>query len=200
MGSLASQSVAVAGMTSQGESLLPELNESEYLREVLRLGGDKSEKAVDDELVAKASALGISISRPSTSDKRNTSSAESASTVVTYHARTFSSASNGSASTALTSHSSVFHGPTTNSPVVTTVSRRRSKSLSFSHYEKYLTQIDPHINQPKFLKEPPPETIDTSGQSLFSVSTKRSFFSIKRGIKSRMRWRKKSSPAVDAPV
>jgi hypothetical protein len=77
--------------------------------------------------------------------------------------------------------------------------RRRSKTLSFSHYDKYLAQIDPNINQPKFLKEPPPD-VDISGLSLFSVSTRKSFASVRSGIKKRIRWKRKGLDAVQFPV
>jgi hypothetical protein len=145
--------------------------------------------------------LGIQLPTPPTEDKRNTSSAESqASTVATYHARTFSSASNASSNTVLTSRSSIAAAPAgaaLAAPAI--VTRKRSKSLSFSQYEKYLSSIDPTLSQPKFLKEPPPEQRDVSGQSLFSVSTRKSLFSIKDGIK-RIRWKKKTKSNIQIRV
>jgi hypothetical protein len=218
MGSLAVPAIAlaapdVAAQQPAADALPPELSDHDFLVEVLRLPADgkRTEADLDRELAERARELGISdpSSRPSTStaddiSKRNTSSAESATTATTSHGRTFSSASDGSAaSTAITSQSSVVveaYNASAGNPTLAaapTLSRRRSKSLSFSHYEKYLQQIDPNINQPKFLKEPPPDTIDTSAQSLFSVSTRRSYVSIKRGIKSRMRWRKKTAPSME---
>lgn len=172
---------------------LPELSDAVYFKEVLRLPVEKSEDHIEDELVARARQLGISPSPSShnASDKRYTSSAESASTVPTYHARTFSTASNDSASTALTAHSSVFAAP---SPEVTPAianDKRRPRSLNFSQYDKYLSQIDRNLDQPKFRKSSA-IVADPSSRSLFSVSTKRSLASVKSTIKNRMRWRRKS--------
>jgi len=194
MGSLACHSVSAVDLAQAGDALPPELAELAYCREVLQLAVDKSEAMAEGELLARATALGLPPSQVPAAEKRNTSSAESNSTVATSHVRTFSNASNGSASTVLTAHSSIFDSPiphTTASAVI--APRRRSKSLAFSHYDKYLQHIDPNINQPKFLKEPPPEPADTSGQSVFSVSTRKSYLSIKRGIKNSMRWRRKKS-------
>jgi hypothetical protein len=78
------------------------------------------------------------------------------------------------------------------------VTRRRSKSLSFSQYEKYLTQLDPNLKQPKFLKESPPEP--DAAPSLFSISTRRSFISIKQNFKSRVRWKKKATTFINCPM
>ena len=72
--------------------------------------------------------------------------------------------------------------------------------MSFSQYERYLQQIDPNINQPKFLKEPPPDSVDPSAQSIFSVSTRKSLFTIKRSIKTKVRWRRKSIAQIEVPM
>lgn len=199
MSSLARHSASTADLAPAGDSSQLEPGESDYCREVLQLPAGKTEAMAEEELVARANALGISTPQPLTDEKRNTSSAESSSTVITFHVRTFSSASNDSASTDLTTHSSILDGP---SPPIRAPAglRRRSKSMSFSQYDKYLANIDPNINQPKFVKEPSPDRMDASAQSLFSVSTKRSLFSIKRGIKSRIRWRKKSAPSANVTV
>jgi len=200
MGSLAVQASPAADALTPWPSI-PELNDADYFAEVLELSG-KSEEVLDQEIAKRATSLGIEVpTRPPTADKRNTSSAESSSTVATYHVRTFSSASRGSASTALTTHSSVIvviPVPNDTAPTLPTP-RRRSKTLSFSHYDKYLAQIDPNINQPKFLKEPPPD-VDVSGVSLFSVSTRKSFASVKSGIKKRIKWKRKGENAVQFPV
>jgi hypothetical protein len=75
---------------------------------------------------------------------------------------------------------------------------RPAKNINFTHYEKYLTQVGKNLDQPKFRKAAaaPPET---SSKSLFSVSTKRSLFSIRSGVKNKMRWRRSFvQPAVPA--
>ena len=161
---------------------VPELSDAEYFTTVLRLLEDRSESQVEDELVAKANRLGIS----TPSDKRVTSSVESASTVATYHARTFSMLSVGSGSTALTNYSSLFGPP---SPDLHLSSQRTSKDMNFSHYDRYLSIVDPHQNHHKFLKNSPQS--DTTAQSIFSGKTKKSIFG-KSGFK--IRWRKKTTP------
>lgn len=162
---------------------VPEISDAEYFSAVLRLLEDRNEDQIEDELVAKANTLGISTP---TSDKRVTSSVESASTVATYHARTFSMLSTASGSTALSNYSSLF-GPA--SPELNLSSRRTSKDLNFSHYDRYLSIVDPHQSHLKFLKES--HHSDPAAQSILSGKTKKSIFG-KSGFK--MRWRKKAAP------
>lgn len=178
---------------------LPELSDAAYFNDVLCLPVEKSEAHVDDELIARARQLGISI--PDVSDKRYTSSAESASTAPTYHARTFSTGSNNSTSTALTVHSSIF------APAVSDVNiseekpkqKQRPPSLSFAQYDKYLTQVDKNLDQPKIKNVSISTANESSSKSLFSVSTKRSLASVKSVVKNRIRWRRKSiQPYVPA--
>lgn len=163
-----------------------ELSDASYLTEVLRLPANTTETDLDRELAAKATALGISISRPSTA------------TVATNHARTASGESNATTDTALTSHSSTSPNTNTESqgngesacngnPAPTT--RARSRSLNFSQYDKYLAQIDPMLKQPKFHRLHPPPS--DPAPSLFSVSTRKSYTSFKNGIKAKVRWRKR---------
>lgn len=167
---------------------LPELSDAAYINEVLRLPVEKCESHVEDELVAKARQLGIST--VAFSDKRYTLSAESASTVPTYHARTFSTGSRDSTSTALTLQSSLFTPPSPELSPTEANGKRRPKSTNFSQYEKYLTQVDKNLDQPKFRR--PSITVDNSNKSLFSVNTRRSLASVRSGIKSRLRLRRKS--------
>ncbi|OHF03436.1 IBR domain-containing protein [Colletotrichum orchidophilum] len=190
---------SLAGQTSSSPDIArlppvmttPEDGEAEYSAQVLRLSSQRSEAIVEEELLAKATALGISTSRFS-HDKRNTSSAESqTSTIATQHVRTFSTASRGSASTTLTSHPSLNAVPIAADVPPQSLARKRSKSLSFSQYDKYLSQIDPNMHQPKIQKTPPPIPHDTSAHSLFSVTSRRSYFSIKEGMR-KIRWKRKS--------
>lgn len=165
---------------------VPELSDAEYFASVLQLAEDRTESQIEDDLVAKANELGISIATP---EKRITSSVESASTVATYHARTFSMLSIGSDSTALTNYSSLF-GPSSPDPSVP--SRRGSKDLNFSHYDRYLSIIDPHHTHHKSFKKP--ASPDASTQSIFSGKTKKSIFG-KSGFK--IRWKKKTPQPLE---
>lgn len=197
MGSLVLQTSSIPDMAPLSAVLSsPEDDEAEYLAQVLRLSTQMSEADVEEKLMAKATELGISTSRLS-AQKRNTSSAESqASTTATQHVRTFSTASRDSASTTLTSHPSLNAISTAAAAADSSPNalvRKRSKSLSFSQYDKYLSQIGPNIHQPRIQKTPPPGTLETSAHSLFSVSTRRSYFSIKEGIR-KIRWARRSVP------
>lgn len=177
-----------------------DLDDAAYLSQVLRLPADQTEAQLDQELEAKARKHGIPTTRHSQngSDKRYTSSAESASTGRTPHTRTFSTASNNSTCTALTTHSSIFAPSSPKLSAAKSKDGRPVKNINFTHYEKYLAQVDKNLDQPKFRKAAvaPPET---SSKSLFSVSTTRSLFSIRSGVKNKMRWRRSSvQPVVPA--
>jgi len=169
-------------------AIAPELNDLDYFVSVLQLPDGRTENQIEDDLVSKANALGIS-SAP-VADNRITSSVESASTV--YNARTFSMLSGGSTSTALTSHSSLF-GPPTPDPAPS--SGRQSKDLSFAQYDRYLSVIDPHHNQPKTTRQSFAPA--NSPPSIFSGKTKRSLFSVKSGL-NKLRWKKKSPQPIQA--
>jgi hypothetical protein len=177
----------------------PELSDAEYVNVVLKLPLDKSETHVEDELIARAQKLGISTSRSLNDgiDKRYTSSAQSASTTVTYHAPAFSTGSRASTSTDITVQSSIFARPDAESLLQQQASENvidlhPSKDLSFAPYDKYLTQIDRNFDQPRFRRVAAPADNEPSSKSVFSVSTKRSLFSVKSGIKNKLRWRRKS--------
>ncbi|KAI2617065.1 hypothetical protein GGR54DRAFT_210286 [Hypoxylon sp. NC1633] len=169
----------------------PELKDADYSNQVLLLSPETTEAYLDG-LITKATNLGIAISRPSSAasidDKRNPSGAQSSITVDTNHARTTSTGSEGSASTNITSHSSNNGSPNPSTRVLT---RKRSRALTFALYENHLVQVDPILKQPKFLSSSPTETESTP--SIFSVSTSRSYLSIKRGL-SKLRHRRKTPP------
>lgn len=169
-------------------SNLPDLSDAAYFAQVLRLPVEKLESHVDDELAVRARHIGCHAQN--LSDKRYTSSAESASTAITYHARTFSTGSNASASTTLTVNSSILYPPRSPKPQSDADEKRQTTGLNFTQYDKYLSQIDKNLDQPKIRKLSVPT--DTSAKSVFSVSTRRSFFSVKSGIKNKFRLRRKS--------
>ena len=175
---------------AQPATPIPELDDAYYATQVLQLAAGRSEEDDDHDIEVKVNALGIETPQLQADDKRITSSAQSASTALSYHARTFSTASNDSASTALTDQSSILKPPSvaTRSPALT--SKPRLKDLNFSQYDRFLSQIGADPGQPKTRKAPPiPET---SAQSLFSVKTSRSIFSVASGFKNKLRWRRKS--------
>ncbi|UKZ74292.1 hypothetical protein TrVFT333_001954 [Trichoderma virens FT-333] len=121
---------------------IPELSDSEYLTEVLRLPEGKTEAQADQELVARANAAGIAATLPSVASQRHPASNCSVSSFGTQQDRTFSNASNGSASSALTPHSSVFGSPSSLFDTGSGVRRGSIASLTFSHYERYISSLD----------------------------------------------------------
>ncbi|KAH9888664.1 hypothetical protein F4778DRAFT_403091 [Xylariomycetidae sp. FL2044] len=174
----------------------PELRHIDYLSEVLQRSAESAEAYLKD-LNMKATRLGISPSRPSTAaskaDKRNAVAAESSLTLDESHARTASTGSEGSASTALTSPCSQDGHHDLPGKILT---RRRSRALSFAQYESYLAQVNPNLNQPKFISIPSHDV--DAAPSVFSVSTRKSYISIKKSFS--MIRRKRSSPPYPATL
>lgn len=192
MGSLMPQSSPPADRRPPSDELAcpPELSDALYLAEVLHLQDLAAEGELDRALSAKAGALGIPASRPPrAAEQLNASSAGSAFTVATSYARTASTGSDSSDSTALTSRLSTLD-VTASESVGLGKTLTRSSSLNFSRYENYLGHVEPNLSQPRFLKGLPP--IPEPAPSLFSISTRKSIQSIKRGIQSKLKWKKKN--------
>lgn len=168
---------------------LAELNDIDYLVEVLQPEDRMSEEEIARDLATRAEALGIP-TRPHTPIEHSNIGAGSDTTAASTHIRNTSAGSNETIDTALTTPSS----PTTacpESPDQANPSmspRTRPRCLTFSQYDKYLAQVEPNLNQPKFLKQTTPMTDTTA--SIFSVSTRKSVVSIKNGIKAKVRWKK----------
>jgi hypothetical protein len=179
---------SLADMQHTDGTLPTEYSDSDYAREVLQLEDGQTEEGVDQDLTKEAEKLGIIISRPPTpNDNPHISMCESAITVGSHHARTGSTGSEASDSTGMTSRSS--NEQLENSTPLHARKRSSSRrSLSFSEYEKYLAQTEAQdaaksgYNPPPIPNEPAP--------SLFSVSTRKSYVSIKNGFKNRFRFRR----------
>ncbi|KAH8711027.1 hypothetical protein HC256_007855 [Beauveria bassiana] len=158
-----------------------DVNQDDYAREVLGLDAGITEDAIDADLVAKANSLGIA---SSTLQKRNTSSAFSSSTFGSTMDQTFSATSS---STHATPRSSIFAASSTD--------LAHSGAGSFALYDQFLASVDTPLEQVRFRKGSLPAA-NSSAQSLFSVSTHKSFSSVKSGFKSRSWWRKRSDPSL----
>jgi hypothetical protein len=168
-----------------------EYNDRDYIREVLQLDEGRTETSFDEELAKEAESLGIVVEKPEpTEGKENAhhSMCESAITVASHHARTASSGSQGSNSTGMTSRSSLD----TAMPATRKRSTAHRKSLSFGEYEKFLTQAEEDRKQENMAYSPPPIPPEPA-PSLFSVSTRRSYVSIRNGIRNRFRLRRRNS-------
>lgn len=171
-----------------------EYNDDDYVREVLQLDNGKTEALLDEDLVQEAEKLGITISRPSTPENNHEthmSMSNSAITVASHHVRTTSSSSNGSASTSMTSR------PSNEQSDQSTISNKRAsarRNLSFSEYERYLEQHEAQdITKPIY---PPPIAAELA-PSLFSVSTRKSYNSVKNAFAKRFRLRRSKSAQED---
>jgi hypothetical protein len=180
---LISRKRSLDDMQNNDSSLPTDYSDSDYARDVLQLEDGLTEEAIDQDLTKEAETLGITISTPPAPNATpHISMCESAITVGSHHARTGSTGSDGSNSTGMTSRSSTGDTPTLHAK--RSMSRR---SLSFSEYENYLAQAEAPdaakgFNPPPIPSEPTP--------SLFSVSTRHSYVSLKNGIKNRFRTRK----------
>lgn len=167
---------------STANSSPPEFNDADYAREVLRLEGGVTEDVYDEALAKEAEKMGITVVRSlSSSQAAYHSMRESAITATSHHARTTSSASQRTISTGLTSRSSL--GDST--PLQTRKRSNLRRSLSFSGYEDLVVKTIAGFASTQAPAE--------SAPSLFSVSTRRSFSSIRSGIKSRFKLRKTKS-------
>lgn len=170
-----------------------ELDDLSYLVEVLR--SVETEQHIELDLTHRAAALGISLPPPpSPSEDTNCPDPESDAALSSTHARNTSSGSDNTADTAMTSNPpsrpDTGAGQRENPPPLPS-SRARSRSLNFSTYDKYLAQLEPNLCQPKILKRPPTPT--DNAPSIFSVSTRKSYISIKNGLKAKVRWKRQST-------
>lgn len=172
---------------------IPELSDSEYFTEVLRLSPGKSEAQADQELVDRANAAGIAATLPSVASKRHPASSCSVSSFGIQQDRTFSNASNGSASTALTPHSSIFGPPSSLYDTGSGGRRGSTTSLTFSHYERYLSSMDSSGTQNQ-LTRAPHLVNDGSAQSAVSVGSKKGN---RASLKDRLRWKRKTIEPVE---
>lgn len=162
-----------------------EYNDDEYFREVLQLEGqEQTEIQFDEKLNKEAEKLGISITGPSADETNDNHLCESP---FTHHTHTTSSISQDSDSTGLTSRSS-------NEQLDISIPQpwkrpATSRSLSFQGYEKYVKQVDAQCAIP--LPPPIPVCSPEPAPSIFSISTRRSYASIKNGIRIRLRLKPK---------
>jgi hypothetical protein len=161
-----------------------ELRNKDYEKEVLQLKDEVDETATDEALVKGASAFGIIVAHPTTAGNCHTSLCDSAITVGSKHDRCSSMDSQGSASTGMTSRSSDEHLGLSNEGRPTS---RRQSSVSFSEYESFLEQVA--MQQVARNSYPSPMPAEPT-PSLFSVSTRRSYASIKSNFKNRFKIRR----------
>lgn len=128
----------------------PELGDADYVREVLGRPDGVTEADIELDLMSKAIALGIESPKPHT-EEQSRSAHDSSDACRPEHAH---AASTGLDETGDPAPASQTPDHTTAIPTTPTEpsARRRSRSLSFSQYERYISQVDPALDQPKFLR------------------------------------------------
>ncbi|GAB1311739.1 hypothetical protein MFIFM68171_01949 [Madurella fahalii] len=186
---------------ADGLPALPELRDADYLREVLGYDGDATEADVEQEMMVKAAALGVELPvsrRPDTQDDPSTPTGESAHTLVLQHGRTVSSASDETAATALTLQTS-NHSIAVPATATEVSSRRRSRSLTFTQYEKYLSQVDPALDQPKFLR-PNQDKAERSAGIVMRSGTRRRVRGLTQSLANRLRKRRSAQASSLTPM
>jgi hypothetical protein len=177
-----------------------EINDAEYCTRVLQLPQGKSEAEADEELLARASAVGITATLPSLASQCPPTSSWSDSSFGTPQQRSFSNISNKTNGTGVSTQSSAFCPP---SPLFDSEGGERrssTSSLSFAHYERYISTIDPGINDDTPAKDPlpiynfaPRRVFIPSPRSMASASSKKSSF---QAIKERLFGRKKKKKII----
>lgn len=185
---------SISSAAAVGEGTPPELVEADFLTQVLQIKNPRTATWLDD-LITKAIGLGITVTRPSTALSASagpnveSSTAESSVTLETNHTRTASSESNATLGTALTSDDEHHQHDLINN----ILARKRSRTLTFSQYDKYLAQTNPNIAQPRFVASPTGDPEKATTSSLFSISTRKSYLGIRSGLTKIRRKRKAPS-------
>lgn len=169
-----------------------EFNDVEYIREVLQLEEGKTEAILDNDLTALAEELGITVAQPvnmkGAANPAHSSVCDSSTTFTTNHARTASTGSRASTSTGITSRSS-------NEGLNGHAHMRRS--LSFTDYDKFIEGIEAQALLSGAMV-PPPIPTESAAPSMFSVSTRKSYQSIKSTLKQRFRLKRNKLPMEDS--
>ncbi|KAL2132038.1 hypothetical protein VTI74DRAFT_4297 [Chaetomium olivicolor] len=194
--SMARQSLLLAE-PADGHVVPPELkDDSSYIGEVLGQPGVATEEDIEQELAAKAVALGIEL--PVSGRHRNTPvhsspDPEYAETLV-QHSRTVSTGSDVTADTLVTAQTSDNTTIPPSSPTTEGLGRRRARTLSFSQYDRYISQIDPTLDQ-KFISN---EKSEWKADVAVKPGTKRGVMGFTRSLASKLRGKRK--PAPNAPM
>ncbi|QPG94620.1 hypothetical protein C2857_006560 [Epichloe festucae Fl1] len=180
---------------------IPELDHVHFSTEVMQLGADETELQHDRELLAQAHGLGIMATLPTVSKAhRVTSSATSDSTESTSREQAFSTISDGSTVAYLTPHSSVYGAPCPNMSDMSAddaAHKTQARTANFSSYDRYLAQV--HLVRAESPHRESTVPLESSGQSIFSVSTRKSLSGVTSGFRNRIRLRKKSARAPGTP-
>jgi hypothetical protein len=179
---------------------LPELGDADYLRHVLGQDHQTAEADLEQELMAKASALGIELPISRWCDSRDPiTPADESVDPLGVHDHSVSSEPNETPIPPLISHAST-HSTTMPAILTEVSSKRRSRSpLTFNHYEKYLSHVHPTLDQPKFLW-PNHDKTEWSEGMVIKLVARNSFKGLTRSLTSRLRRRKRLTQASLSPM
>lgn len=177
-----------------------ELNDPEYCKQVLQLPLGKSETEANEELLARASAVGITATLPSLASHCPPTSSWSDPSFGTPQGRSFSNISNKTNGTGVSTQSSAVCPP---SPLFDSEGGERrssTSSLTFAHYERYISTIDSGSSDDTPAKDPlpiysfsPQRVFIPSPKSMASANSKKSSF---QAIKERLFGKKKKKKLI----
>jgi hypothetical protein len=171
-----------------GQAGLPELRDADYVREVLNGPDGATEADIEQRLISQAAALGIETGRTSTQE-HGILAGGSPDTPRLQGARAGSAGSDGAVGDGTTRQTSDH---TTATPAPEEVAaRRRSRSLSFSQYEKYISQVDPALAQPKLVR-PGNDKSEWSAGVVLKSGTKKGVRGFTKSIAAKLRRRRPS--------
>lgn len=178
---------SLADMQNTDACLPEEFNDADFVKEVLLLEGT-TEKAVDEAVFREATSLGIDSSSAHLSTQNGQCPPrESKDTILSGRVRSGSTGSEASASTGMTSRSSNEHYTTGALSILRTRSFGK-RSVSFSEYDKYLAQSAAQEEISRSGLSPPIHARPTP--SIFSVTSRTSYVSIKSSLKRRLKFRR----------
>ena len=187
-----------------GQAEPPELREADYVREVLARPDGTTEADIEEELLAKAAALGIELptsGRSSTQEQRTLEDkclAPRPGPQLTHQVFAGSDDRADAAGPApqVSDPAAAAVATTTAATTQTegSAARRRSKSPSFSQYDRYISQVDPALDQSKFLR-PNHDNAEWSAGILVKSSTRRGVRGFTRNIAAKL-MRRRPSPSL----
>ena len=201
-GSKARHSMLLADSVD-GRAEPPELREADYVREVLARPNGTTEADIEEELLAKAAALGIELPTSGRSSAQEQRTLEEKCLVpcagpqLTYEVPAGSDDVADAIGPApqVPDHAAAVATPTTaTAQTEGSAARRRSKSPSFSQYDRYISQVDPALDQSKFLR-PNHDNAEWSAGIVVKSSTRRGVRGFTRSIAAKL-MRRRPSPSL----
>ena len=162
----------------------------DYLLHVLRLDGGKSESDLDDEILAKAGALGIDITNLPVIGQGQGPVSDVSESVASLPACRRDLTPSTSQSSATSRSSMLEAAPTTRPPNA----RRWSDTLTFSLYDKYVLELGPNMTQPKLAKG---AATEGAPPRFGFPKKKKTIANFTRPFKARKLWGKRPFPKSD---